>query len=131
MTNSNYLASFVKAADQAFILEGNGTITVQPDPSKIVFSSEFLAKLEEKDVTGEASAAVPGSRQADTAMILQELGNSDNIRQRGDVGLYGYFIRPTSTWQIALALVLTCLATANEMLPGALCYVRPNWGLIY
>lgn len=125
LLNLRNIASFIKAADQALIFEGDGTVTVQPQPSTLVLPSDLVTQMEQGSQPGATSNQAPDSRSVANSALppeseFLEMGAEAYVRQRGDLGLYRYFARLTSSWKIVLWAICVAFVVASERLPGML-----------
>ncbi len=110
--------SFLKAADQALIFDGNGTVTVQEDPSQIALTSDFVAKMEYRDeLTGKTGL---DSDTENEALLEQQLDLRESLksRSRSDFSLYKYIMATVSTWKGAAWLVCMLFMVGAERFSG-------------
>ncbi len=108
----------MKAAHQALILDGNGTISVQPNASAIVLSKTYIELLARRENSANVSA--PNAELEEYTATLDVPGeeSGEQLRQQGVFSLYRYFTRPTSSWKICLWLLSMALLVATERSPG-------------
>lgn len=114
------LASFMKVADQALILESNGAISVLPNPSQVTLSADFIGQLRSSSTAIQSTTMEVGPGPRSTAMTDPEFGEDESIIQRVDWALYRYFLAPTSMWKVIIGLIFVALGVANELSMGEL-----------
>jgi hypothetical protein len=93
-------------------------VTVQPDPSRTVLSSEFIATLARASNATETAPIENSVAHPGAALDFQEIAHADAIRQKGDRSLYWYFLGPTSSWKLLVFVVITSIAVCAEEMGG-------------
>lgn len=109
----------MRTAHQALILNGSGAISVQPNASAIVLSKTYIEQLAQRENSVDVAVHNAESATNDPVSLGLPLeGSSEQSRQRGDLTLYRYFTRLTSSWKICLWLLSVAMLVGTERSPG-------------
>ena len=93
----------MKAAHQALILDGEGSLSVQNNAPAIVLSNAYIQKLARCETSTEFPEENVISDRPEKTLDIPNTESDEQLRQRGDFALYRYFFRNISRWQISLA----------------------------
>jgi hypothetical protein len=106
---------FLKAADQALIFDGTGSVKVQQDPSQLTLSNEFVEQLRASPDEEENESK---SDKEEAPKTKVEPGEDLQSRARGDASLYKYLFTTASKWGAAIWVILVGLVVAATQLSG-------------
>ena len=112
----------MKAADQALIFDGTGTVKVQEDPSQLTLSNEFVEQLE---VSTDDDEKESKSDNEEATKTKENPGEDLQSRARGDASLYKYLFTTASKWEAAIwvltvGLVVAATGLARKLLRAVL-----------
>jgi hypothetical protein len=108
----------MKAAHQALILDGAGSISFQNNASAIVLSSNYIRKLAKCETSTGSLEDHSSSSRLEKTLGLVIVDNVEQLRQRGDFALYRYFFRNISSWKIVSTFFCLILLVVAERLPS-------------
>ncbi|KAJ2976534.1 hypothetical protein NQ176_g4897 [Zarea fungicola] len=120
---SSHLQECLEVADEAILLDGNGTVSCEPCKENNVLRSH-VARLLQQGLLGKERDTVMGAaqiqrRDAAAAVDTMTLGvqRENDARQRGDLKLYMLWINSIGRKRTFLWLLLVVIMSIFEVLP--------------
>lgn len=108
----------MESADQALILDSNGSVKVQANPSQTDLDGAIAANLD----TQKSSANKPEAKSdtEDAAILEQDLGTSEDLKSRSgsDFSLYKFLVQGANKWHLLVFLTALSTMSIMERLPG-------------
>ena len=108
----------MKAAHQALILDGEGSLSVQDNAPTIVLSNDYIQKLTRCETFAGFPEEDSSSGGREKTLDISSTEGDEELRQRGDVALYRYFFRNISRRKMLLAVFSIFLLAITERSPG-------------
>lgn len=108
----------MKAAHQALILDGEGSLSVQNNAPAIVLSNDYIQKLTRCETLGGSPEEDSSSGRREKTLDISNKESYEELRQRGDFALYRYFYRNISRRKMLLAVFSILFMAIAERSPG-------------